>query len=950
MYKFSEAEHCNFKLRIHGYEVPFIGGRVSSGINSPASANIQIVPTKWAKMIRPGTIVHLFYKDHFSSITTGRDIYRLLFEGEVRSKSYQRAANGKAITLNCADFANYWLIAKLFYINFASGGLLGAANQKSYAGITTPLTSLLGAEGTISRAFKGKNRRFDEVVKSLLSSIGGINEYFKDASERLNLSDRIVSESSSAMTSEVFNHQAFLNVIENNISRNAGVEPLWKTISILLQMVFHEMVCLSSPSFIQTRNITDERASFMHFTENDISSFTTDWRRHVKEFAGEGSFGPGQFIIKPNAWMLEPPSCNLIYPNEVTNMSFVWDWQRMITRLQLVPTMPLFRNSGRDYFSELICTYAPYEIKEYMKSLLGKTKNDRLNRFPTFLTDEEIERGIIPGFMSIVPGATSFLLSRYKGKVDRPGIFKFVDQLSDFEYERQKAASSSFDAQMIFKPHLVPGFPSIFIDDGDTQFDVSALPTMVTHSFSSNGGASTVASFSLARELNEMNPGLDGSPPNVDGLSIYQIPEEPSIPAWFDESYTHGKVGGKVYSKLLGCGGLLNLQNKSNDDVNFSYPKKAGVNSPSGEVKSDPKYNRQHMQETRTKINAAISKLREEYSSALLNGQGGYHVWKATFRPIVTEEQLFEGNYNGKLLGSSSWYSGEQRTVVDADIFIKGLKRSSNGTIIKDDATNDGRYKTSNLKVNLNAEDTKKAANGEPISKQSKPKQNPSPTKTNNETVTKSSTNKPNPITGSYFYDTAVSYTLGKGYISGHFGPECFDCSGVVYGTALLLGLKNPTLRKFSHDLYNISCIKISPEKALNTKGAILFNLKTKVTFKKGKKVIQKTGHVGVSAGDGKTTIEGLNRDLGVRIMKRKNKNYWKFAGLLIGVQYDNVVATDNAAINVSLPILGKKSYNVSNEILESVVIKKITSIQQNRNEIIRNYQKEVFDSNAFSG
>lgn len=974
MYRYSEAEHLNFKLRLHGYEVPFMGGKVTSGINMPATANLQLIPTKWAKMIRPGTIAQVFYKDHFSSIITGKDIYRLLFEGDVRSKTYQRTEGGKAITLNCVDFSNYWLLAKFYFINFASGGLLGAANKMSFNGITKPIGNLLGTTGTIARAFQGKKKRFDQVVKEVLTSITDINEFFKDATERLKLSDRILSQSSKQMTSEVFNHQVFLKVIENNLSRSSGVEPLWKTITILLQMVFHELVCIAAPSFVEVRKFDEfkeDRASRMYLTEKEIIDSSIDWKRQLAENSTGYSYGPGQFIIKPNAWMLEPPACNMIYPNEVLNMSYVWDWQRRITRLQLVPTNPLFRSSGKggDGFGELISTYAPNELQQFMKTLIAKKEADKTNRYATFLTDEEVERGIVPGYMTIIPGATSFLLSRFN-KAEKTQIYNFVDQLADFEFERQKAAANSFSAQMVFKPHIAPGFPSVFIDDSELTFDVMALPTIVSHDFTSNGNGRTSGDFTLARELNEYRPGIDRDyPPNLQGLSIYQIPEEPPIPAWFDDSYTHGRIGSHVYGRILGCGGLLNAEAGRKDEVELSFPRKSANYPDSNRVITDPAWDKKHAIEVRSRLEGAVNSLRKEYRNAAAAGQGGYHVWKKTFRPIITEEQLFDANYGGKLYGSRSWFSKEQKTYVSADIFTKGLSRTSSGTIRTEQEINSpnsnqntrpstlsganlakvqsvlakGQNKSSGAsdiaKANLNTKQIKTIQDGGVVKPQEKVDQ-PGQKEKKSKTV-----NQPVVVTGELFYNTALSYTKGKRYIWGTHGPNSFDCSGVVYGTALLFGFKYPDLRRFSYDMYRFSCVRIPPELALKIKGAVLFNFRTVTKKEKGKVIESIKGHVGLAAGDGITTLEGLNPSDGVQTLRRRAKaKAWSNAGLLIGVKYEG------APIELPKSGIGFKTIDPSALINSTLQQHKISLIQLNRIEIIKRYQEEIFDTNAFLG
>lgn len=677
MSRFSQSEHLEAKLRIQGREVPFLGVRVSGGVNTPSTASVHLIPSSFAKKIRPNTVFQVFYKCHYSSLITGKDIYRLLFEGEMIGRSFNKVTGRKAITIHCVDFMNYWLHAKQYYLNFQQSHFLSAADSALFGGVSKTQAELLGSKGRIMSFFSGKDSTFDKVVAKILEDVRSVNAYFDYNVGRTQVLERMMSMSTEKMVSSVFKHQLFQSFIRQQINKLGGTVSVWSIVTMLLNLVHHEIVSCPTPSFIPRHNLHEGLGFDTNWTSETIKRYTSEWKQSSKlnteSSASSSAPTTSSLMIKPNAWNTEPPACNIFFPNEVESMTFSTNYQNKITRFQLIPTSPVFKNQD---ITNLTAVYQPNSLHQYIRNNYGKklpsgvtsTRGQgRLREFD-FLTNEELERGIIPGFSTILPGAASMLMSHVKEKKGKEAkkekdkgkiiftnsVFEFIHNLAQFEFHRKRAASSSFELQSVFKPSVVAGSPAVFIDDGDNH--VIAYLAQFSHTIMPSGRGSTQCSFALARDLNEEVPSFDQAESGLN-RPLRRESIEPPIPDWFDQKYHHGRIGKEVYAPTLGCTGLLNKGLKNEEDISFANPSMQQQRLDAGQLIENQQITKLHQEEVRTKTNQAVEKLKSEYISSLINGQHGYYTFLKTFRPIVTEEQLFEQIYKGDLKGAKSYTS-----------------------------------------------------------------------------------------------------------------------------------------------------------------------------------------------------------------------------------------------------------------------------------------------------
>lgn len=916
MYPYSNSEYGEARLKIQGYEVPFMGARVNFGVNVPSTATIQIIPTKQAKAIRPGMKVFISYRDHYASMLTGYEIFRQLFEGEVMGWSYQRTEGGRAINLSAIDYANFLINANQYYLNFETTQFLGSSQIAVFAGVRKVQGQLLGTKGKLSSFFtQNKDESFDQVIKRILLDVANVNVYFNRNMNELSLAARIVSASTSEMAKAVFDSDFAVDFIKQQLNKSGGVQSLWKTVAMLLNIVHHEIISCPTPSVVPIRSYSKEQRAGVYWSQRDIADISTDLEKTMQKKHGTKSWVPGNFIVKPNAWMLEPPQCNIMYANEVTGLSYAVNYQNKITRLQLIPNSPIIK--GKNRLNILQAVYQPNSLREYIRgnygSLTTRVKAQNLREFD-FLTNEELERGIVAGFSTILPGATAFLTSHSakniakrkasssgSGQVYTEDIQTFVSRLAEFEFYRKRAAANSFSVQGVFKPHIIAGHPMIFVDDTDMEMDVMAFVSGGAHIINASGHMNTQLNLELGRELSDEVPNLDKQA--IKG-GIPLLPSEPPLPAWFDTAYTHGKVGGQVYSKTLGCSGFLNVANNTQNDIAFSLAQNPTTSFPNGRVVGNAALQQQHLQEVRQKMVAAADGLRKKYRGAAAAGEHGLFAYQTTFRPIATEEQMLQTFYGGKLKGVRSLkyglsYTGDIRTSrVEAEIY----------------GNNTNKDRVPNT-INLQSVDSRNATTANPPSSNSSSNQTNTPSSVNStNTTTPSSTQNNSPSvlvqvkstksksvlatnpgppsldvkTGANFLHFAAQYALGKPYVFGYprswvnpaDPPTAFDCSGISWYTARQFGVQ---LNRRSIEMFQ-GLTSISVEEALKTPGALLFFFKN---LDKPQKYWRK--HVALSVGDNKTTLETLNPKSPCKYYRRGYAKYWTHAGLIPGFTYGNV-------------------------------------------------------------
>ena len=148
----SHARRLGFKLFLEGIEVDMVNCKITGGLNRPASASISIPSNDYAHLLKPRTLVHIFFFENRYELGTEpirykngelgnkrevkleernkkkksskasmlhdyEDImnWKLLFSGEVIGYGFSKIGGIRSISLSCQDFSSYWDAAKMYW-------------------------------------------------------------------------------------------------------------------------------------------------------------------------------------------------------------------------------------------------------------------------------------------------------------------------------------------------------------------------------------------------------------------------------------------------------------------------------------------------------------------------------------------------------------------------------------------------------------------------------------------------------------------------------------------------------------------------------------------------------------------------------------------------------------------------------------------------------------------
>jgi hypothetical protein len=562
------------RVFLEGREVPNTAVSISHRMNAPAMANIELVPLGIIKFIRPRTQVHVFVRD---SLTFGDDGFYLAFEGEVMGRSMIKRHDGRAFRITAFDYSSYWDDAKAFLMN--PNFLVGKAAPSVLFGEPTPDQQSKAAAGqTVSTAansnslmidyltrFKDKNGGPDIVkgIAEVVRRLASVNEFYRAAYERLRIIDRIFVQSSSRLGSFLkdLKVEEFLSTYTG---AQGGMMSLRQMLMQLMTLVFHESVTVPFPSLVNAQVGSQKGKSI------------------------------AQFIFIPDTYLLPPPKCNVIFPNQQLGFEFDEDFRAAPTRYGFRASFPVTAsketleatypiqyyprafadfmghatgNNRQATTADLASMLGPSQI---LKSKDGRTYGDifygakakdksvGVSYAPTlreadFLTNEESLKGIYYDTDLLMPAYTA-LVRGGSIKVDAsgreiPGIQvnpktrnDFIREIGAYLFFKKRYAARQVSASIMFNPFLVPGFNALFIDDSEAGQSFIAKVQSVTHQMT-NQGFSSVMELAYGRDFDEIDIMNGGA-------------GEPPLPSWFDDTLFGYSETAKTYynqeTKFLG--------------------------------------------------------------------------------------------------------------------------------------------------------------------------------------------------------------------------------------------------------------------------------------------------------------------------------------------------------------------------------------------------------------
>jgi hypothetical protein len=509
----SEAQY-DYKLYIEGIEVPFTAANITTSVNQMSQASIQIPPTRSARLIRPRSLVHIFFRDDYRGPLPfgefqSESVWRLLWEGEIMGYSYTKGTQARQITLRCQDFISYWASTMQYQLS-ADQAAFQRAQRKLIVGSKRANVSIISilqeyfvktfsAAGTMPEAIVGIVQRFTEQLV-----------HFADINARIKL-DKKIKLLDDAETEFILKKQNATQLIRGISGNSGGKISLLQFINNMKQLIFYTHCPVVAPPFDSKNGSTSS------------------------------------IIFKPQIHQTIPPRCNCFFPDMITNLTFGRSFLSEPTRL-LMATNTVWSKSdlhnalymapaalNDDLQSEVNANwtggrkYTEEEKKALEEAAARAGSSDVQATSP--LLEEELEKGII-GIEVGLP------YPQITGQSSREDRTKDMQAVAEYQLQVGKANTRSITMGMQFNPWPVVGFPCAVFDAIQSFF---GHVVNISHNISTQGGSFTQIDCNLAREM---------------------IPDDSTeyvyIPKWMNKKYRPESLLGPEgnYRSLLGCDGM----------------------------------------------------------------------------------------------------------------------------------------------------------------------------------------------------------------------------------------------------------------------------------------------------------------------------------------------------------------------------------------------------------
>ena len=238
-------------------------------------------------------------------------------------------------------------------------------------------------------------------------------------------------------------------------------------------------------------------------------------------------------VVKPETLFVNAPSCNVIYPNMKSSISWGRPFKEEPTRLLQITDPIAMLSSGKVnqmvslhalvHVEQNLLGYSKYGMPIY-KTLIMSNGEQHLTAKThpmSNLSNFEKRNGIRTTIAS--QGADLYLFLTANGKEGTEAELTFTlngdDQdekktigghlarLARYELCRQRYMMRSGSVDMYFNPYIVPGFPMINIEPSKDAMNIYGYVTNVVHNLTDRSWTTTV-SFAAAHTDDEQTPGV----------------------------------------------------------------------------------------------------------------------------------------------------------------------------------------------------------------------------------------------------------------------------------------------------------------------------------------------------------------------------------------------------------------------------------------------------------
>lgn len=521
-----------FKLYIEGIEVPFVNANISATANASSQMSVTMVPSSAIWDIRPRSLVHMFFLDDYigpepDGTFQAVPVWRLLWEGEAVGLGYNKSPNQRNVSLQCIDLSNYWDYTQQYFVSSIKHGI-PTVDRRLFFGTSEVKFNIIGSLTRWYERFLLDSDNLAEAIVKIIKFFTDGLVYWETLNTRVKLSDKTFAFDDDRVEQLVKANQ--LNEIIGSVTGQIGGRAtIMSIINHLKELIYYIHVPIVAPPF--RAGGTDES------TPRDTTT---------------------SFLFKPNIYMTAPPRCNVLFPDQISSMSYSRSFLAEPTRLWLSAAHTLSPQTADETNLFQAIYYAPAQLREvlnlvkedpntsrsliaqqlYGSSILDEAQErDAISQgkaspiggsLPFFMTEEEYEKGIIPLAMKL-PFAKYSAIAQ-----DNAELKRALQQVAEYQLQLARFTPRTLTVTTEFNPFLVVSFPCAVFDASRSYF---GNIVNLNHHIDSTGGSYTMISCNMSREM------------------LKDDEEIPTLPKWLNSNYHPGGVSGATgtYRNILGC-------------------------------------------------------------------------------------------------------------------------------------------------------------------------------------------------------------------------------------------------------------------------------------------------------------------------------------------------------------------------------------------------------------
>jgi len=354
------------------------------------------------------------------------------------------------------------------------------------------------------------------------------NLFYAKAFNRLRLGDMLVGLPEDKTAAKLMKLDYFEKFIKGQVGGAGGYVTARQLIQLMLGTVFHTYTAVPCPKFDPegtSRGMTMSVEQDAHLLKEILPRYTR----------------PGATLnyqlIKPDAWFLAPPACNVILPHQINSLAYQRNFLQEPTRL-FMRTSLLFTGTNKWLTERFYAPdFAAFDVQMYDKGGFNE-------RMASTLLPHEKWIGIAP------IEHWQHDLQAYVAKGPRR---EYLAHLADYLFWKQRFAPRTANVALPFTPDLVVGYPGVVVTEtgrvGTAGRHIIGHMQTLVHSITQQGGWTHVT-MQGCRNHDE-TADFDAEKRTLEELTSR------GADGFLDDRYDVGRIGQEVYQPIFGCDSLV---------------------------------------------------------------------------------------------------------------------------------------------------------------------------------------------------------------------------------------------------------------------------------------------------------------------------------------------------------------------------------------------------------